>query len=147
MRRESYVDGNNIVLVGQSGGGLASLAYGSMANPDVKGIINFAGGLRVNREMWEFDMASTFGIYAKTTQIPSLWFYTENDSYFSPTTARSAYEQYRRNGGQARLIALPPFKKDGHGLFADYEGRSIWVKEVDKFLSQIGFVAMTEEKR
>ena len=147
MRREPYVDGKNIVLVGQSGGGLASLAYGSMANPDVKGIINFAGGLRVSREMWEFDMASAFGIYAKTTQIPSLWFYTENDSYFSPTTARSAYEQYRKNGGQARLIALPPFKKDGHGLFADYEGRSIWVKEVEKFLSQIGFVAAAEEKK
>jgi len=146
MSRESYVDGKNIVLVGQSGGGLASLAYGSMANPDVKGIINFAGGLRNSRAMWEFDMASAFGIYSKTTKIPSLWFYTENDSFFSPTTAGMAYEQYRKNGGQARLIALPSFKKDGHSLFSDFEGRSIWVGEVEKFLSQIGFVLAAEEK-
>ena len=147
MSRESYVDGKNIVLVGQSGGGLASLAYGSMANPNVKGIINFAGGLRNNRVMWEIDMAQAFGIYAKTTRIPSLWFYTENDSFFSPTTAGSAYEQYRKNGGQARLIALPPFKRDGHSLFSDFEGRSLWVGEVEKFLSQIGFVLAAEEKR
>ena len=146
MRREPYVDGKNIVLVGQSGGGLASLAYGSMANPDVKGIINFAGGLRNNRAMWEIDMAQAFGIYAKTTRIPSLWFYTENDSFFSPTTAGSAYEQYRKSGGQARLITLPPYKKDGHSLFSDFEGRSLWVGEVERFLSQIGFVSAAEEK-
>jgi dienelactone hydrolase len=147
MSREPYVDGKNIVLVGQSGGGLASLAYGSMANPDVKGIINFAGGLRNSKAMWESDMASAFGIYAKTTKIPSLWFYTENDSFFSPTTAGMAYEQYRKNGGKARLIALPPFKKDGHSLFSDFKGMSIWVGEVEKFLSHLGFVLAAEEKR
>lgn len=147
MSKEPYVDGKRIVLIGQSGGGLASMAYGSLLNPDVKGIINFAGGLRFSgRAMWESDMASAFGIYAKTTQVPSLWFYTENDSYFSPTTAGRAYEQYQKNGGQARIIALPPFKKDGHRLFSDFEGRSIWVGEVEKFLSQIGFV-LAEEKR
>jgi len=111
-----------------------------------QGIINFAGGLRTSKVMWEIDMAQAFGIYAKTTRIPSLWFYTGNDSYFSPTTAGSAYEQYRNSGGQARLIALPPFKKDGHGLFSDFEGRSLWVGDVEKFLSQIGFVSAVETK-
>jgi dienelactone hydrolase len=139
MSKEPYVGGKRIVLVGQSGGGLASLAYGSFGNPNVKGIVNFAGGLRTSRAMWEMKMADAFGNYAKTTATPSLWFYTENDSFFSPTTARAAYEQYRASGGQARFLALPPFKRDGHGLFADFEGRSIWVGEVDKFLSQIGF--------
>lgn len=146
MRRESYVDGKNIVLVGQSGGGLASLAYGSLGDPDVKGIINFAGGLRTNRSMWEIDMAQAFGIYARTTKIPSLWFYTENDSYFSPATAGGAYEQYRRSGGQARLVALPPFKRDGHSLFYDVDGRPLWVGEVEKFLLQIGFASAAKIK-
>ena len=123
MRREPYVDGKRIVLVGQSGGGLASLAYGSLADPDVKGIINFAGGLRVRKDMWEFDMASAFGIYAKTTRIPSLWFYTANDSYFSPTTAGLAYDEYRKSGGQARLIALPPFKTGRPHSFCGFRGQ------------------------
>ena len=139
MSKEPYVDGKRIVLVGQSGGGLASLAYGSLGNPDVKGIINFAGGLkRTSVAMWENDMAHAFGNYAKTTKTPSLWFYTENDSYFSPATARAAYGQYQKNGGKARFLALPPFKKDGHGLFYDFSGRSIWIGEVDKFLVEIG---------
>jgi hypothetical protein len=90
-------------------------------------------------------MASAFAIYAKTTRIPSLWFYTENDSYFSPTVAGRAYDEYRKGGGQARLIALPAFKRDGHGLFADFEGRALWVGEVERFLSEIGF-APTEER-
>ncbi|MHB8773082.1 MAG: alpha/beta hydrolase family protein [Syntrophales bacterium] len=142
LSREPFIDGKRIVLVGQSGGGLASLAAGSLGNPNVKGIINFAGGLRrMNVAMWEQDMAQAFGMYAKTTQAPSLWFYTANDSFFSPSTAREAYEAYRQNGGQARLVALPAFKRDGHGLFADFEGRAIWVKEVEQFLAQIGFAA------
>jgi len=145
MSKEPYVDGKRIVLVGQSGGGLASLAYGSLGNPDVKGIVNFAGGLRTNRAMWEMDMAQAFGNYARTTKIPSLWFYTENDSYFSPSTARAAYDQYQAAGGRARLLALPPFKRDGHSLFHDFSGRSIWVGEVDKFLSQIGFETKIEK--
>ena len=92
-------------------------------------------------------MAQAFGMYAKTTKAPSLWFYTANDSFFSPTTAKGAYEAYTQNGGQARFLALPPFKKDGHGLFADFEGRAIWVGEVDKFLSQIGLATGTSEKK
>jgi dienelactone hydrolase len=148
LSREPYVDGKRIVLVGQSGGGLASLAYGSLGNPAVKGVINFAGGLRrTGVALWELDMAQAFGMYAKTTKVPSLWFYAENDSYFSPTTARGAYEAYQQNGGQARLFALAPFKKDGHGLFADFEGIAIWVGEVDKFLSLIGIATGAGEKK
>ena len=145
---EPSIDGKRIVLVGQSGGGLASLAYGSLGNSNVKGIINFAGGLkRSGVAMWEYDMAQAFGMYAKTTKAPSLWFYTANDSFFSPSTAKSAHEAYAQNGGQARLLALPPFKKDGHGLFADIDGRAIWVGEVDKFLAQIGFAIGAGEKK
>ncbi len=147
LSKEPYIDGKHIVLVGQSGGGLASLAYGSLGNPNVKGIINFAGGLkRTGVAMWGLDMAQAFGMYAKTTKAPSLWFYTANDSYFSPTTAKDAYEAYKQNGGHATFLALPPFKKDGHGLFADFDGRAIWVGEVDKFLSQIGLATGAGEK-
>ncbi len=142
LGREPFIDARRIVLVGQSGGGLASLAAGSLGNPHVKGIINFAGGLRrTSVAMWEQDMAQAFGIYAKTTRAPSLWFYTANDSYFSPATVSQTYETYRQNGGQARLVALPAFKRDGHGLFADFEGRALWVKEMEQFLTQIGFTA------
>lgn len=39
------------------------------------------------------------------------------------------------------LIALPAFKRDGHRLFADFDGRALWGKEVEQFLAQIGFMA------
>ncbi len=148
LSREPFIDGRRIVLVGQSGGGLASLAAGSLGNPNVKGIINFAGGLRrTSVPTWEQELAQAFGMYAKTTKAPSLWFYTANDSYFSPTMAKNAYEAYKQNGGQARLVALPAFKRDGHGLFTDFEGRAAWVGEVDRFLTQIGFVSGAGETK
>ena len=141
MSRQPYVDGKHIVLVGQSGGGLASLAYGSLADPNIKGIINFAGGLKLSRTRldWPNEMAKAFGNYAKTTKVPSIWFYAENDSYFPPDVARKAYEAYQKNGGQAKLFALPAFKKDGHTLFHSADGNQMWREEVLKFLEQIGF--------
>jgi len=140
LSKDPSIDGSRIVLVGQSGGGLASVACGSLGNPAVKGIINFAGGLRRTSDaLWENDMAQAFGMYGKTAKAPSLWFYTANDSYFSLTTARDACTAYTRSGGKATFRALPPFKRDGHGLFADVDGRAIWAGDVDAFLSEIGF--------
>jgi len=140
MSQQPSVDGKRIVLVGQSGGGLASLAYGSLANPNIKGIINFAGGLKVSsKPRWDIEMAEAFGNFAKTTKVPSIWFYTENDSFFPPDVARRAYEAYQKNGGQAKLFPLPTFRKDGHTLFHSADGNQIWREEVLKFLEQIGF--------
>ena len=141
MSHQSSVDGKRIVLVGQSGGGLASLAYGSLADPNLKGIINFAGGLKLSstRLDWPNEMAKAFGNYAKTTKVSSIWFYTENDSFFPPDVARRGYEAYQKNGGQAKLFSLPAFKKDGHTLFHSADGNQIWREEVLKFLEQIGF--------
>jgi dienelactone hydrolase len=139
MSRQPCVDGKQIVLVGLSGGGLASLAYGSLADPNIKGIVNFAGGLKLSstRLDWPNEMAKAFGNYAKTTKVSSIWFYAENDRSFPPDVVRRAYEAYQKNGGKAKLFALPAFKKDGHTLFHDAEGNQMWREEVLKFLEQI----------
>ena len=84
-------------------------------------------------------MAEAFGNYARTTKVSLIWFYTENDTFFSPDVARRAYDAYRKNGGRAKLFALPAFQKDGHALFHSADGIRIWREEVLKFLEQIGF--------
>lgn len=143
MSQQPYVDEKQMVLVGHSGGGLVSLAYGSLGKVNPKGIINFAGGLRSSggprASRWPLMIAEAFASYAKTTLVPSIWFYAANDSLFPPDVARMAYEAYQKENGQAKLFALPAFKKDGHGLFSDASGVEIWRGEVLKFLQQIGF--------
>ncbi len=138
MAQQPYVDADQVVLVGESGGGLASLAYGSLGKTNIKGIINFAGGLRTFSPRWEFNMNDAFKEYARTTNVESIWFYAENDRTFPANLAQAVYKEYQKNGGHATLFTPPPFKKDGHSLFSDPSGIEIWRERTRTFFKQIG---------
>jgi dienelactone hydrolase len=83
---QNWVDKNRIVVAGQSYGGLATMAFGARAFPGVKGLINFAGGLRIHGSScpWQSSLVNAFAAFGKQTSIPSLWFYGANDSHFNP---------------------------------------------------------------
>jgi dienelactone hydrolase len=145
MGKQPYVDSRRIVLVVQSGGGLASLAYGSLGTSNLKGVLNFSGGLRWSMSTrWEFDMAEAFGTYGKTTKVESAWFYAKNDSLFPPDVVRMAHKEYQKKGGKATLFPLPTFGRDGHSVFGDPAGIPLWKEEVRAFLEQIGVMAKDE---
>lgn len=136
---QPFVDKTRILLVGQSHGGWTTLATGTLGYPGVKGLVNFAGGLRQeNCPAWEGTLARAAGSYGKATSLPSLWFYGDNDSYFSPPTWKSMYEQYTAGGGKARMVAFGPFGSDSHSLFGASKGLAIWQPEVSKFLEELG---------
>jgi len=139
LSAQPYVNKNNVLVLGQSHGGLTTLAFGAQNRPGVLGLINFAGGLRQqNCAGWESGLVQAASAYAKQTRVPSLWFYGENDSYFSPATYSSMYQRYTEAGGQARLIAFGKFGTDAHGMFGSRRGESIWQPEVTKFLDELG---------
>jgi len=136
---QPWADKDRIVVVGQSHGGWTTLAFGASNYPGVKGLVNFAGGLR--QEMcpnWQQALAGGAGSYAKETHLPSLWFYGDNDSYFSPETFHAMHEQYTAAGGQSRLVAYGKFGRDSHTLFGARSGAAIWQPEVTKFLASVG---------
>jgi dienelactone hydrolase len=133
-----YVDKSQILLVGQSHGGWTTLATGTLNYPGVKGLVNFAGGLKQETcPGWEGTLARAAGSYGKSTSVPSLWFYGDNDSYFSPLTWKSMHEQYTGNGGKARMVAFGPFASDSHTLFGARRGVPIWQPELEKFLVEV----------
>jgi dienelactone hydrolase len=138
--RQPWIDPTRIIVAGQSHGGLATMAFGMRHYPGVKGLIDFAGGLRVtsNNCNWESAMVSAFAQYASKTEVPSLWFYGANDSYFSPDVARRLVEAYTRAGGKAKLIAYGPFKNDSHGMSSSQSGVAIWWPETERFLQSLG---------
>nr|WP_255698906.1 prolyl oligopeptidase family serine peptidase [Polynucleobacter sp. IMCC30063] len=135
-----YVDKTRTLIVGQSHGGWTTLAYGaSKPDPSVKGLINFAGGLR--REGcgdWQSDLYKTAGTFGKETTLPSLWLYGDNDSYFSRFVADRMFENYRLGNPNAKFIAYGSFGSDSHMLFTSSEGKVIWAPYVDQFLEDIG---------
>jgi dienelactone hydrolase len=141
------VDPKCILLVGQSHGGFAVMAFGGTYDyPGVKGIINFAGGLKWSNFscQWELSVVSAFGNYGKTSKVPTLWFYGDNDSYWGPTAEipTRMYEAYSKAGGNAKLIAYGRFEGgDAHNMFGMRAGLQIWQSPTQEFLRSIGMPA------
>ncbi|WP_240651405.1 MULTISPECIES: CocE/NonD family hydrolase [unclassified Variovorax] len=140
-----WADKTRIVVAGQSHGGWTTLAFGTLNYPGVKGLIDFAGGLKQEQCVgWQQGLIGAAGSYGKGTSVPSLWFYGDNDSYFPPFAWKGMHESYVAAGGRARLVAFGTFGGDSHSMFGAADGARIWQPEVAKFLREIG---MPDEPR
>lgn len=145
LRMQAWVDPERIIVAGQSYGGLTALAFGTRQFPGVKGLINFAGGLKMHGGscQWEASLEQAFASYGSKTPLPSLWFYGENDHHFGPALATRLHHAYVRAGGAARLVAYGPFKKDAHGMSGSRDGVKIWWPETERFLQSLGMPTET----
>jgi len=125
--QQAWANNQQMLVAGQSHGGWTTLAFGRENYPGVRGLINFAGGLKQENCMaWETALANAAGEYAQQTSLPSLWFYGDNDSYFSQTTYRGMFDKYTAAGGRAELIAFGQFGSDAHTMFGSRNGEAIW---------------------
>ncbi|MBI5256850.1 MAG: dienelactone hydrolase family protein [Burkholderiales bacterium] len=139
LATQPWADASRNVVMGQSHGGLATLAYGTQPHLGTRLLVNFAGGLREEFcAGWEQALVSAIAAYGAVVRMPSLWFYGENDSFFPPAIARPAHEGYVRNGGPAQLVAFGPFGDDAHLMFGSRAGLAIWVPPVMAALAAAG---------
>jgi dienelactone hydrolase len=139
FRTQSWVNKEQILVAGQSYGGLATMAFGTRNYPGVKGLINFAGGLKTEGGCeWQHSLVNAFSDYGMKSSVPSLWFYGENDTFFNHEIAQKMYSAYVQGGGNAKLVAYGPFKNDAHSMVGSRDGVKIWWPETEKFLQQIG---------
>lgn len=142
LTQQPYVDRTRIVVMGQSHGGLTTLAFGTLAYPGVRGLVNFAGGLRNDTCVdWEGNLLRAFETYGRQSRYPSLWFYGDNDSYWPNPMPEQMFAAYTHAGGKAQLVDFGSFKSDSHGMFASHAGLAIWLPKVDAFLRQLGLPA------
>ena len=81
------------------------------------------------RQRPEMKATITIGAKART---PSLWLYSSNDLYWGPDYPREWFAAYRKAGGRARFVALPPYGTDGHQSFS--RNRDGWRDAVMQFL-------------
>jgi dienelactone hydrolase len=139
-REQTWIDDAHIVIAGQSYGGLATIALGTRRLAGVRGLINFAGGLRDDSAHcdWRAELVRAFGTYGARNQIASLWLYGYNDSLFGPALVARMHDAFVHAGGRARLFAFGDFKRDAHGLLASRDGEKIWGPETDRFLRDVG---------
>ena len=135
-----YVDGTRILGAGHSTGGFAWLAFSAKTPPNLAGVINFAGGHgspRTRENCSEEKLVAAMREFGKTSRVPSLWFYSENDSYIAPDFARRLRSAFVDAGGSADLTVLPPYQDDGHDIVLKGAASPLWTPEVDKFLSRL----------
>lgn len=135
-----YADAHRILLVGTSTGGFASMAAASLNIEGVIGAINFAGGQgglsrteSYGHACQEQRLIEVMGAFGKA-RVPTLWIYSEDDSFFGPKLAQAMFADFTRNGGRGRLVIAPPF---GHALLSREQGRDIWAPHGDEFLSEL----------
>ena len=140
LTKRSEVDGNRVLVVGQSAGGIGAVAVAARNPHGVVATINFAGGrgsLSKGKVCNANALVSAYRKLGKTAKIPSLWVYTQNDSYFGPTLSRQFYRAFSSSGGKAEFVLTESFGKDGHRLFSR-KGIKRWRPLVDNFLRKHG---------
>jgi len=132
------IDGSRMVAVGQSAGGLATVALTGDAPPGLVAAISFAGGRGSIRDFEicrEDRLIAAFRTFGKTSRIPMLWVYAENDHFFAPPLAEKMRNAFVEAGGNVEFIHAPAFGKDGHRLFS-LTGISKWTPYVDAFFAK-----------
>ena len=133
------IDPTKIVVAGKSMGGWNTLVFGAENPPDVKGLLNFAGGVKESDcHQPDQSLISAAGQLGAHTRLPSIWFYGDNDQTFSTATWQGMYRSYTAAGGRAQLVDYGPFQKDAHAMTASGAGLSLWIAEADAFLASIG---------
>jgi hypothetical protein len=116
-----------MIMLGQSHGGLATLAYAQDPHPGIQFVVNFAGGLKYTQGcLWTLALKEAFQAYGQKAKVDSLWFYGANDSYFPPEVITPAHQAFVAAGGKAHLVAFGAFGVDAHGMFGSADGLSIW---------------------
>jgi dienelactone hydrolase len=137
LKTRPELDANRVIQAGQSAGGYTAMYLASQNLPGLIGAIDFAGGRTNMSEVYSPNyvnrmMVDGFAELGKTTRIPTLWVFAENDSRYTAETIRASFEAFQAAGGKGRLLLSPPIEGDGHFIYGPVFGgrrsRSIWVR-------------------
>lgn len=141
MMRQPFIDPARVLVVGISTGGWASLALASQRPELMTAVINIAGGRgghafgRKNSVCGVDKLIGATRDLARTARAPTLWLYSENDSYFGPALATKMAAAWKQGGGQVEYEPLPAYGTDGHNIADDRAGWAVWGKTLDNFLA------------
>jgi len=135
------VDRNRVLVLGNSAGGTTAITVASLNLPGVRAAINFAGGGGGRPKTHPGDPCSPnelkalFAEYGKTSRIPTLWMYSENDEYAGSKLPKEWFAAFRDAGGRGEFVSLPAYPGGGHGFFTN--SPESWQPKVESFLGTL----------
>lgn len=130
-------DTARVLGVGRSVGGASMLAWAATRPEGLVGVINVSGGtgsFAPGRNCDENGLVSAMASFGAQARVPTLWLYAENDGYFGPDLVRRMRAGFAKQGGTAELALLGPIGTDGHDLWGRFDGRLLWLPQLDRFL-------------
>jgi dienelactone hydrolase len=139
-----YVDASRWIALGQSVGGLATVALSARQPAGLVAAVNFSGGTGGNPDVRPgapcgpqvIEEALRDGTHR--TAVPMLWVYWRNDQYWGEENPRRWARAWADAGGAVRFHQLPAVGSDGHrGIDIDMD---TWVPLVEEYLAEAGFV-------
>lgn len=143
MQQRADVQRERTLVLGQSYGGTTAITVAALKPPGVAAAINFAGGgggnpkTQPGRPCAPHLLERLFAGYGRTTSMPTLWLYTENDLFFGPQHPKEWFEAFRAAGGHGEFVQFPPAGEDGHSLFTAFP--ATWQPVVADFLRRQGY--------
>ena len=143
IRVQPWAIANKILLEGQSVGGLTTVALCATNPPGVVGCINFAGGTGGSPELTPARMCSPeattalMAEFGRSTKLPSVWLYAENDLYWGAEPPRQWHAAFAQGGSPTEFVQTVAVPPDGHRLLA--LGGRLWSEPLNAWLKKNGF--------
>ena len=140
LKTHADLDASRILVTGQSAGGYSTMHIASMNLPGVVGAINFSGGRTDKAGTGEAGflnktMVRGFAEFGKSSRLPMLWVFAENDSRYTANTIRASHQAFIEAGGKATLSLSPPIQGDGHYI---HQRPELWRQALRNYLAEIG---------
>ena len=143
LRSQPWADTQRVILEGQSVGGFATVAAAAHKPDGVLAFINFAGGTGGNpgrspgHGCDPDQLTDLYTEFGKTTSIPNIWIYAENDQYWGADAPKAWHAGFAKGGSKTLFVQAPPVSDgDGHGL--SRHAPRLWAPYLNGFLDSIG---------
>jgi dienelactone hydrolase len=136
LAKRADIDATRILSIGVSAGGFATVALAADPPPGLVAGVSFAGGRgsdKPDQVCGEDKEVAAFAAFGKSSRVPMLWVYAQNDHFFGPPLAQRFRDAFVGSGGKLTFIKAPPFGTDGHFLFS-LSGIPEWTPMVEEFL-------------
>lgn len=139
LSNDPRFDTRRVIVAGQSMGGWNTLALGALDMPNIAGLVDFNGGVRMSDcKSGDSGLVAGAAEFGARTKAPSIWFYGDNDALFPVPLWREMHARYTRAGAKAELVDVGAVMKDSHNFLAYPEMLPVWTSRTDQFLARIG---------
>lgn len=143
--KQPWVRPDRVLLVGQSVGGMTTVAASELNWSGALGTVNFAGGAGGNptgspgHSCAPGNLTDAYRAWGQRARAPSLWLYAPNDDYWGPDVPKAWHKAYAEGGSDTTFVATGPVDgHDGHQL-VNY-GMAMWSKPLDAFVDKVGLL-------